>query len=252
MARVKLSVHSRKQRRAVLDRARGFRGARSRRYRVANANEALIVAGSRGAKVRDEKGEVAVASERADKGIKVVVGGGAFVLFTSYGALGRAHAALARGLQAHGIEVLRQGEADRHRLLERFRASRSAALFATDSFWEGVDVRGDTLRLVVIARLPFRVPTEPIQQARMEAIEARGGNPFTEYGLTQAVIKLRQGFGRLIRSRDDVGVVLLLDSRAVRRRYGEVFVDSLPPARVVTGPSEIVVAEMERFFRRVG
>jgi ATP-dependent DNA helicase DinG len=178
--------------------------------------------------------------------------GGAFVLFTSYGSLARAHGAVAERLRARGIEVLRQGDADRHRLLDRFRASRSAALFGTDSFWEGVDVRGEGLRVVAIARLPFRVPTEPIQQARMEAIEARGGNPFAEYGLPQAVIKLRQGFGRLIRSRQDTGVVLLLDSRIVRRRYGETFLDSLPPARLVVGPAEIVFSEIERFLRGVG
>ncbi|MGH7822445.1 MAG: ATP-dependent DNA helicase, partial [Candidatus Binatia bacterium] len=178
-------------------------------------------------------------------------GGGAFVLFTSYGSLARAHAAVAARLRGNGLHVLRQGETDRHRLLDGFRRTPSAALFATDSFWEGVDVRGEGLRAVVIARLPFRVPTEPVQQSRLEAIEARGGNPFAEYGLPQAVIKLRQGFGRLIRSREDRGIVLLLDSRIVRRRYGETILGSLPPARVVVGPTAIVLGELNRFFSGV-
>ena len=104
-------------------------------------------------------------------------------------------------------------------------------LFATDSFWEGVDVRGDALRCVIITRLPFRVPTEPIEQARVEAITARGGNAFAEQTVPQAVIKLKQGFGRLIRSRTDRGAVVLLDSRIVRKPYGRIFLDSLPPAR---------------------
>lgn len=174
--------------------------------------------------------------------------GGAFVLFTSYAALSRAHTALAERLDSRGMLPLRQGEASRHALLETFRADRSSVLFATDSFWEGVDVRGEGLRAVVIARLPFRVPTEPVQQARMEAISVRGGNPFAEYGLPQAVIRLRQGFGRLIRSRDDMGVVVILDSRIVRRRYGEVFLESLPPARLISGPSEVIFAEVEKFY----
>jgi ATP-dependent DNA helicase DinG len=174
--------------------------------------------------------------------------GGAFVLFTSYGALQRAAAEAARRLADSGIAILRQGEADRHTLLERFRRNPRAALFATDSFWEGVDVRGEGLRLVAIARLPFRVPTEPVQQARAEAIAARGGNPFAELGLPQAVIRLRQGFGRLIRSRDDTGAVLLLDSRVVRRRYGETFLESLPPARTIVAPTDIALGELEKFF----
>lgn len=177
-------------------------------------------------------------------------GGGAFVLFTSYAALLRAHAALEPLLCEKGLKVLRQGELGRHVLLDRFRRNSSSVLFATDSFWEGVDVRGRGLRLVVIAKLPFRVPTEPIQQARVEAIESQGGNAFADFALPQAVIKLRQGFGRLIRSHDDCGVVALLDSRIARRRYGEVFLNSLPHARLVMGSSESVFAEVEKFLRR--
>ncbi len=176
--------------------------------------------------------------------------GGAFVLFTSYAALLRAHTVLAPRLRTKGLRILRQGELGRHALLDRFRRDPSSVLFATDSFWEGVDVRGRGLRAVVIVRLPFRVPTEAIQQARIEAIEARGGNAFADFALPQAVIKLRQGFGRLIRSHDDCGVVALLDSRVARRRYGEAFLHSLPPARLTIGPSESVFPEVEKFLRR--
>ncbi len=177
-------------------------------------------------------------------------GGGAFVLFTSYASLTRAHGELASRFRARGCLVLRQGEASRSLLLERFRADRTAVLFATDSFWEGVDVRGEGLRAVVIARLPFRVPTEPIVQARSETIEERGGSAFDDYAVPQAVIKLRQGFGRLIRSHDDTGVVVIADSRVARKRYGEVFLNSLPPARLAIGTAEEVFREVGRFFRR--
>lgn len=145
--------------------------------------------------------------------------------------------------------MLRQGEASRSDLLERFRGNRESVLFATDSFWEGVDVRGEGLRAVIIARLPFRVPTEPIVLARSEAIEARGGNAFADYALPQAVIKLRQGFGRLIRSHDDAGVVVIADSRLARKAYGEVFLSSLPPAKRAIGPTAEVLSAVAKFFR---
>jgi ATP-dependent DNA helicase DinG len=103
---------------------------------------------------------------------------------------------------------------------------------------------------VIIARLPFKVPSEPIERARVEAIEARGGNAFEEHALPQAAIKLKQGFGRLIRSRSDRGCVLILDSRIAHKRYGRVFLDSLPPARQVIGPTRLVFDEMARFFGR--
>src|SRR5262249_24818963 len=153
--------------------------------------------------------------------------GGTFVLFTAYGALNRAVKALDAPLRALRLNVLEQGSGNRHLLLRRFIEGPRSGPFATDSFWEGVDVRGDALRCVIITRLPFRVPTEPIEQARVETITRRGGNAFAEHTIPQAVLKLKQGFGRLIRSRTDRGAVVLLDSRVVRKHYGRVFLDSL-------------------------
>ena len=124
----------------------------------------------------------------------------------------------------------------------------NAVLFGTDSFWEGVDVKGEALRLVIIARLPFQVPTEPVQQARSEQIEADGGDSFRDFSIPQAVIKFRQGFGRLIRSRDDRGAVLILDRRVTTKGYGKIFLRSLPDTELVRGDSDEVFTRMEAFF----
>ena len=135
-------------------------------------------------------------------------------------------------------------------MLDRFRADANSVLFGTDSFWEGVDVAGDSLQCVILPKLPFRVPTEPIQQARSEAIEARTGNAFMDYSVPQAVIKFRQGFGRLIRRRSDRGVVVVLDQRILTKRYGRIFLESLPPLSVVQGDRDTVFQEMEKFFQQ--
>jgi ATP-dependent DNA helicase DinG len=153
-------------------------------------------------------------------------------------------------LSEAGLTVLQQGDSNRHLLLQRFVADPHAVLFATDSFWEGVDVRGDALRCVIITRLPFRVPTEPIEQARVEAIEAAGGNAFAQHTVPQAVIKLKQGFGRLIRSRTDRGAVVVLDSRVVRKHYGQIFFDSLPPVRRIIGQRAVVYAALREVYAR--
>lgn len=182
------------------------------------------------------------------RAVFTITRGHAFVLFTSFHALDYAHQRLQADLRAAGVTALRQGEATRTQLLERFRREPSSVLFATDSFWEGVDVAGDALQCVVLPRLPFRVPTEPILEARTEAIDARGGNAFMEFSVPQAVIKFRQGFGRLIRRRSDRGVVLVLDQRVATRRYGRIFLESLPGVRTVTGPRAAVLRAIDAFF----
>ncbi len=176
--------------------------------------------------------------------------GGAFILFTSYDLLGRVHQALSPILARQGLTALKQGETGRHTLLTQFRKEGNAVLFGTDSFWEGVDVKGEALRLVIIARLPFQVPTEPVQQARAEKIKADGGDPFRDFSVPQAVIKFRQGFGRLIRSRDDRGAVLILDRRVLNKSYGRIFLRSLPDTEIVRGDSTGVFSRMEEFFKR--
>jgi ATP-dependent DNA helicase DinG len=175
--------------------------------------------------------------------------GGAFILFTSYDLLNKVYSALAPELAGLGLTTLKQGETGRHALLARFRKENHAVLFGTDSFWEGVDVKGEALRLVIITRLPFQVPTEPVQQARSERIDAGGGNSFREFSIPQAVIKFRQGFGRLIRSRDDRGAVLILDRRVTTKGYGKIFLRSLPDTALVTGDSDEVFSKMEAFFK---
>jgi ATP-dependent DNA helicase DinG len=174
--------------------------------------------------------------------------GGAFILFTSYDLLNKVHTSLASELARLGLTTLKQGETGRHALLARFRKEQHAVLFGTDSFWEGVDVKGEALRLVIITRLPFQVPTEPVQQARSERIDASGGNSFREFSIPQAVIKFRQGFGRLIRSRDDRGAVLILDRRVSTKGYGKIFLRSLPDTALVRGDSDEVFTKMEAFF----
>jgi ATP-dependent DNA helicase DinG len=157
-----------------------------------------------------------------------ITGGGAFVLCTSI----RGMSALADALKTRlDLPPLVQGSAPKTALLSRFRAHRDAVLVATMSFWEGVDVPGEALRLVIIEKLPFAVPTDPIVAARCAAIEREGGNPFVAYSVPQAAITLKQGFGRLIRTRSDRGIVAILDKRVKTRGYGRVLLSSLPPAR---------------------
>lgn len=155
-------------------------------------------------------------------------GGGAFILFTSHRALQQAAAWVE--LRAAPGPVFVQGTAARTELLEQFRAQRNAVLLGTGSFWQGVDVRGDALRIVVIDKLPFAVPGDPQVEARVAAIRKRGGNPFVEFQLPQAILALKQGVGRLIRDFDDRGLIVLGDPRLRSRNYGKVFLDSLPPA----------------------
>ena len=174
--------------------------------------------------------------------------GGVFGLFTSHSAL-RSVAALIRDHTGSGRwPLFVQGEEDRSRLLARFVESGRGLLLGTTSFWEGVDVPGDPLRGLVIQKLPFRVPTEPITAARMEALQREGVDPFQGFMLPHAALRLKQGFGRLIRSKRDRGVVLVLDDRLVRKRYGRYLLESLPPAPLVKGAWTDVKRRIEAFY----
>ncbi len=166
--------------------------------------------------------------------------GRAFCLFTSYQQMRELYERL---LAEVAYPLLLQGTAPRKALLEEFRQTPNAVLFGTSSFWQGVDVQGDALSCVIVDRLPFAVPSDPVVQARMRAIEEAGGKPFFEYQVPSAVIALKQGFGRLIRSLDDRGVLMLLDPRLERQRYGRIFLESLPPYRITRN-----IADVETFF----
>ena len=168
--------------------------------------------------------------------------GRAFVLFTSYANMNAAAQRLAGEIP---YPILMQGEAPRAVLLETFRRTPGAVLFATSSFWQGVDVAGDQLSCVIIDKLPFASPGDPVVAARIDRLRNRGGNPFADYQVPVAVLMLKQGLGRLIRSARDRGVLAVLDSRIVQKSYGRRFLESLPPARLVHD-----LAEVEAFFVR--
>jgi ATP-dependent DNA helicase DinG len=160
--------------------------------------------------------------------------GGAFVLFTSYAMMNKCAQTLEADIESRGMTLLVQGKGtNRSAMLDQFRQTENAVLFGTSSFWQGIDVQGEALRNVIIVKLPFDVPDEPIIEARLDSIKRAGGNPFMEYSVPQAVIRLKQGFGRLIRSKSDTGIVVILDPRVKTKRYGRMFLESLPKCRVV-------------------
>ena len=166
--------------------------------------------------------------------------GRAFVLFTSYAQMRDIYQRLLGEVE---FPMLLQGSAPKNALLEEFRLTPNAVLFGTSSFWQGVDVQGEQLSCVIIDRLPFAVPSDPVVAARVKAIDAEGGNAFFQYQVPAAVITLKQGFGRLIRSLHDRGLLALLDNRILKKQYGRVFVESLPNYRRTTE-----IGQVEKFF----
>ena len=172
----------------------------------------------------------ALAAERIRRLLEITRGR-AFVLFTSYAQMNDIYQRLLGELE---FPMLRQGDAPKSALLEEFRLTPNAVLFATSSFWQGVDVQGEQLSCVIIDRLPFAVPSDPVVAARVKAIDADGGNAFFQYQVPAAVITLKQGFGRLIRSLHDRGLLVLLDNRILKKQYGRVFIESLPNYKKTT------------------
>jgi ATP-dependent DNA helicase DinG len=195
----------------------------------------------------DKPGYVSTLEENILKAIEISQGR-ALILFTSYNLLDNLYQRLEPQITQLGYTCLRQGMDNRHNLLETFKRDKTSVLFATDSFWEGIDVKGDALECVILTRLPFKVPTQPIIEARAEAIERAGGNAFYDYSLPMAVIKFKQGFGRLIRSREDRGIVIIFDRRVATKKYGHIFLQSLPDVRCVKDKRDVVFREMGLFF----
>jgi ATP-dependent DNA helicase DinG len=180
------------------------------------------------------------AAARCIQRVLEITQGRAFCLFTSYAQM---RALYERLMPVLDFPILLHGTAPRKALLEQFRATPNAVLFGTSSFWQGVDVQGEALSCVIIDRLPFAVPSDPVIQARMKAIEEAGGKPFFDYQVPSAVLTLKQGFGRLIRSLEDRGVLVLLDPRVTRQRYGQTFLASLPPYYMTAS-----ITDVEKFF----
>lgn len=176
--------------------------------------------------------------------------GNSFVLFTSYSSMRSCFQWVAEKSRGSTFTLMKQGDKNRRELLDAFRQTDQSVLFGTDSFWEGVDVQGEALRQVIIVKLPFRVPSEPIIEARAEAILKSGGKPFGDYSLPNAIVKFKQGFGRLIRNRKDRGAIICLDNRLTSKGYGQGFLNSLPPCTRVVEPMEKLEKTVKEFYRK--
>jgi len=210
-------------------------------------SSAVLLAAPADAPLPDEEGYQDFVN-MAVKKLVSAAGGSALILFTSYQSLTCAYNAARDELNLLGIRCFKQGDDDRTRLLQNFLQDETSCLFATDSFWEGVDAPGDTLRLVIICRLPFRTPGDPVLEARRENLEKLGGNPFLELSLPQAVMKFKQGFGRLMRRSADRGVVAVLDSRLFKKTYGKLFLQSLPETKTSFCSLNNNIRDIENFI----
>lgn len=181
-------------------------------------------------------------------GLLAASGGRALLLFTSRRQMREVYTRLAPALEQEGYTLLVQGDKPRNRLLKSFLSSSRPVLFGTDSFWEGVDIPGTQLCLVVLMRLPFRVPTEPFFQAKLEALRRVGKDPFLHLSLPEAVLKFKQGFGRLIRTKKDRGAVVILDKRICTKNYGQIFLSSVPGGKMVQLSAAEIAAAVEEWL----
>lgn len=178
--------------------------------------------------------------------------GRALLLFTSLSQMNAVYEGVEEDLQAAGITALRQGGESRVLLLERFKKDIGSVLFATDSFWEGVDAPGKTLEHLLMFRLPFRVPDDPVLQARSQRVEENGGRSFFDISIPQAVMRFKQGFGRVMRKKSDCGVIVILDNRVVTKNYGTLFIKSIPATSRVSGSPQKIIDTAQRFMERLG
>ncbi|MCL2792409.1 MAG: helicase c2 [Spirochaetaceae bacterium] len=182
------------------------------------------------------------------KNMVITADGGALILFTSYSMLMEVYNIIKEDITKTGITILRQGEFDRFKIQKIFNEDKRSILLATDSFWEGIDSPGETLKMVIICRLPFKVPSDPVIKSRIDKIEKQGGNSFKDYLLPEAVIKLKQGFGRLMRRKDDTGIVVITDNRIIKKSYGQIFLSSLPKTLTYYSESKNIENKVEDFL----
>ena len=169
--------------------------------------------------------------------------GRCFLLFTSYSSMNYMYNRLKNYFNKNEYTFIKQNDYPRHEMIEIFKNSKNPVLFGTDSFWEGVDVQGEQLKSVIIVKLPFKVPNDPVTEAIIEDIRKKGKNPFNDYQVPQAVIKFKQGVGRLIRSKKDTGIITILDNRVIKKSYGKKFLRALPKNVTIKSRKEIL--EME-------